>query len=325
MNISIIGSGAYGLALGTLVISNKDNKLKMWTFDENEQNMLAVQIKSIRFDGYEVPENIFFTMSLEEAMKDTELVVMAIPGVAFEKMSIEVSKYLTEKQHVLIATKGIDNKNSELFSDVFLKYNPNAKISVMSGPSFAEDIIKGSYIGFTLASKFEESNDVVIKAFINPKNIIKVINDMVGIQICSAIKNVVALGSGILSGMDETPSTIALFLTNAINNIKDLIDCLGGDRETILSYAGFGDYVMTTTSNESRNYSYGYMIGKGKNKDELESYLKSQTVEGVYTLDSINKIIKTKNLKMPIIEVLYGIIRENGKKEDILSFLISNK
>ena len=130
-----------------------------------------------------------------------------------------------------------------------------------------------------------------------------------------------AIVSGMLGGMGVTDSTRALFLTEALNDIKELIDALGGNKNTILSYAGFGDILMTCTSLNSRNYNYGKMIGEGK-LEEANIYANNTTVEGLYTLRSIKELIRRENVKMPIIDLVSDIISGNKDKTSILEFLI---
>ena len=318
MKVSIIGSGAYGLALGKLINANK-HLLTMWTFDEKEQNALDIERKSIHFKEYNVPKEIVFTMDLEKAIKDSELIIIAVPGGAFSIMSKKLKEILKENQHILIATKGIDNNSGKLFSNI-LKEDTNSKnISVMSGPTFAEDIIKGTYLAFTLATDNMETAKIVREAFESDKTKISLIKDKIGIQVLSALKNVVAIGSGILSGMEETPSAKALYLTKAFNDIKKLIENMNGTDEAVLSYAGFGDYLMTTTSSQSRNYTYGFKIGSN---DDSENYLSNTTVEGVYTLKAVYNYIKNNNINIELINILYEIIFNKKEKENLLKYLV---
>jgi len=125
-----------------------------------------------------------------------------------------------------------------------------------------------------------------------------------------------------LEGMGASDSTRALFLTESLNDVKELIHALGGKKKTILSFAGFGDILMTCTSKTSRNFSFGYLIGKGATKKEIDVYTDKNTVEGLYTLKSIHKLVRRKKVKMPIINLIYDIIDGKKKKEELLKFLI---
>jgi len=134
-----------------------------------------------------------------------------------------------------------------------------------------------------------------------------------------------AIASGMLNVMKVTDSTKALFLTEALNDIKSLIAALGGNPKTITSFAGVGDLLLTCTSTKSRNFSFGYVIGAGAKKEEIEKHLKENTVEGYYTLKSIYKLIKNKKIKMPIIDLIYKIVMNNEDSKLLISFLVNKK
>ena len=148
--------------------------------------------------------------------------------------------------------------------------------------------------------------------------------DVIGTEICGAIKNVIAISAGILDGMGYPISTSSMFITESLHDIKDLIKALGGSKKTILSFAGFGDLLLTCTSVKSRNYTLGKIIGEGKSKEEIDKYIESTTIEGLYTLMSIRKLIKNKKIKMPIIDLTYDIII-NGKSPDELKSFLNKK
>ena len=122
--------------------------------------------------------------------------------------------------------------------------------------------------------------------------------DLIGVQICGSVKNIIAVAAGMLSGMEYPESTQSFLITESLHDIKNLINALGGNPKTILSFAGVGDLLLTCTSTKSRNYSFGKMIGSGATKEEKEAHLATTTVEGYHTLKSIYKLIKKKKIKM---------------------------
>ena len=321
MKVGVLGAGAYGLALTHILVNNKV-EVTMWTHDENERKTLDETRKSKKLNDYKIPNEIKFTCDLNEAVNNKDLIVMAIPAFAFEDVTIKLSKYIKKKQPVLIATKGIQQNTCLFLNDVFAKYLKNG-IAVISGPTFAVDIIKDSPVGFSLATKNNKTEMVVRKCFQNSTTKFRRTKDIVGIEICGSIKNVMAIASGMLEGMGVTDSTRALFLTESMNDIKELIDALGGKKKSILSFAGFGDILMTCTSKNSRNFSFGYLIGSGATNEEVNKYLETTTVEGMYTLKSIHKLVRRKKVKMPIINLIHDIIEGKKDKEEMLKFLIN--
>lgn len=320
MKIGILGCGAYGFALSSVLVRNKHD-VTMWTFSEEEYEYLTTKKECPKLPGYKIPEVINITTKIEEAIIDKDLIIMAIPAFAFESTTKLLKEHIKKRQVVLIATKGIQQDTCLFLNDVFAKYCSN-KIAVISGPTFAVDVINQVPIGLSLATKNNHVEEIVQKAFANSTTKLRRTNDIIGVEICGSIKNVMAIASGILAGMEVTDSTRALFLTESMNDIKELINALGGKKQTILSFSGFGDILMTCTSPNSRNYSFGYLIGKGATKEEIDEYLQKTTVEGMYTLKSIRKLVRKNKVKMPIINLIYDIIVNGKEKEKLLTFLI---
>ncbi|MEG2511008.1 MAG: NAD(P)H-dependent glycerol-3-phosphate dehydrogenase [Bacilli bacterium] len=320
MNVAILGAGAYGLALASILINNKHH-VQMWTNSKEEKELLTKTRKSPKLKNYKIPKELIILEDLKQVVKNKDLVIIAVPTFAFETIIIDLKKYILKKQIILITSKGIQQETCLFLSDVLLKHLNN-KYAVISGPTFALDIIKQTPIGFSLATKYKAAEEIVVKAFSNKTTKFRRTRDIIGVEICSSVKNVMAIASGILEGMNVTDSTRALFLTESLNDIKELIKALGGNKKTILSFAGFGDILMTCTSHNSRNFTFGYLIGKDINKKEIDSFLKENTVEGMYTLKSIKKLIIKKKINLPIINLIYDIILNNKDKKELLRFLI---
>lgn len=320
MKVAILGCGAYGLALASILVKNKVD-VSMWSYKEEEKDSLVKTRKSDKLKDYKIPKCINFSTDMNDVISDKDLIVIAVPTFSFESTVIELKKHINKKQPVLIATKGIQQDTCLFLHDVFKKHCKN-KIAVISGPSFAVDIVKEVPIGLSLATKYNSVDIIVRKCFENELTKFRRTNDIIGVEVCGSIKNVMAIASGMLEGMNATPSTKALFLTESMNDIKELLFALGGKKKTILSFAGFGDILMTSTSPSSRNFSFGCLIGEGKSKQVINNYLKETTVEGMYTLQSIHKLVRKRNVKMPIINLIYDIINGKKEKEEILKFLI---
>lgn len=320
MKVGVLGAGAFGLALSHILVKNKVT-VEMWTHNEEEVKVLDKKRISKKLDGYKIPKEIKFSTNLEETVNGKDLIVMAIPAFAFEDVTKQLSKYIKKNQPVLIATKGIQQNTCLFLNDVFAKYLKNS-VAVISGPTFAVDMIKDAPIGFSMATKSHKTEMIIRKCFENSTTKFRRTRDITGIEICGSIKNVMAIASGMLEGMGVTDSTRALFLTESMNDIKELIDALGGKKKSILSFAGFGDILMTCTSKNSRNFSFGYLIGSGASKKEIDKYLENTTVEGMYTLKSIHKLVRRKKVKMPIINLIHDIIEGKKDKEEMLRFLI---
>ena len=177
----------------------------------------------------------------------------------------------------------------------------------------------------SIASENKKTIKVVKKALENDSLKLRETDDVIGVEICGSIKNCMAIAAGILDGMGYPESTQAMFLTESIHDIKELIVKLGGNRNTILSFAGFGDLLLTATSKKSRNFTYGYMIGSRVSKEELDEYTNNTTIEGLYTIKSIYKLLRHKKVKIPVIDLIHKIIMGKAPIEELPRFLIRKK
>ncbi len=323
MKVCILGAGAYSLALTHIFYENKSD-VTIWTFSKNEEKELKTKKESTKLPGYKIPEKVKITISLKRAIKNSNLIVLAVPAGAVSSVCKSISKIITKEQHILIASKGIEQGTCNLLNDVVESELNTNKIAVISGPTFAKDIVNNSQIGFSLATNNNRTKNLVKLLMESERAKLRETTDIIGVEICGSIKNVMAIASGILSGMKVSDSTKALFLTESLNDIKELIDKLEGNKNTIFSFAGFGDILMTCTSENSRNFTYGKLIGEGKTKESIE-YSENTTVEGLYTLKSIKELIKREHVKMPIIDLISDIICGDKDKEELLKFLINKR
>lgn len=324
MNIAILGPGTYGLALAKMFKKN-NCKIKMWSAFQNEVDELNKYRKSNKLPGLIIDKSIIFSNDMQMVVKDANLIVIAVPAGHVDTVAMELKKFYNSKQHICIASKGIEQDTCLFVHDVLKKYIKTNKLAVISGPSFAVDIISNYPIGLSLGTKNKETENILKKTLQNDSLKLRTTDDIVGIEICGSIKNVIAIASGILAGLGANESTQAMFITESLHDIKGLIKALGGDKNTILSFAGFGDLLLTCTSTKSRNFTYGKIIGEKKDKKEINNYIKNTTIEGLYTLESIYSLINNKKVDMPIIDLIYDIIFNNKKPEELLNFLIEKE
>lgn len=325
MKVTILGSGAYGIALSLMFNENKCD-ITMWErFEEKTQELLKTRENKTVLPGVKIPENIKITSDLEESMKNSELIVIAIPAGYVDEVSVKMKNFIKKEQHICIASKGIEQDTCLFVDDVVRKYIKTRRLAVISGPSFAVDIAKYVPIGLTISSKNKQTIKVIKKGLQNKYLKLRENNDVVGTEICGSIKNVIAIASGMIDGMELPESTQAMFITESLHDIKQLIKALGGDGKTILSFAGFGDLLLTCTSTKSRNFRFGKLLGERKSKEEIDKFINSTTIEGLYTLKSIHKLLKNKKVDIPIIDLIYDIVFNNEDPEEIKRFLIKKQ
>lgn len=299
MNILIIGAGAYGLALSTIL--SEKNKVTVYSSLEEEINNLNKTHKNEKlFPNIELSKEIKFINKINNKY---ELIVLALPTNIIEQELLKIKEKIKETP-ILVTAKGIYNK--ELPYQIVKRIIKTKKIYVLSGPSFAKDVIEKQHLTLTLAG----NNNLNI---FNENTKIEYTKDSIGTELCGMVKNIYAIGAGMLDGINASESTKASYLTNIINETGKIIEKLGGKKETILLSCGIGDTILTCTSTSSRNYTLGTMIGK---KQNIEKYLKETTVEGINSLKELKNIINIKEFN--IIDTIYNIIYNNQKIEDIL-------
>lgn len=321
MKIGILGTGAYGLALSSILIEN-NCEITMWTkFTEEKEQLEKTRKNEKLIPGYTLSKEIELTTSIKECVKEKDLLIIAIPVAFIDSLCQELAPYI-KNNHILIASKGIEQKTNRYVYEILKNHLATDNIAVLSGPTFAIDIPTKKPIALTVASKSKTTSDIVKKTFSNSYTSLEETNDVLGVEICGAIKNVFAVALGILNGLECNESTKAMFITKSINEIKNLIRQLGGQENTILTYAGIGDFILTCTSEKSRNFTYGKLIAT-EEKEIIEKYLQETTVEGVYTLKSIYSIIKDNNMESPIINTIHDIVVNCKEPQEILK--IPNK
>lgn len=322
MNIAIIGSGVFGISLAISLKHNKNNNIIIWTESEESLKLLEHNRNNYKPLNKDIDKTIKFSTSYSEVLNNCDLVLIAVAARYMENVTKEMSKYLDKKTFLVICSKGIKDDTCLFMHQIVNKYVPLSRIGIMSGGTFAIDVAHNDPVGITLACKDEKLSLVLKDAFNNTNIKIKNSKDIIGVELCGSIKNIIAILAGILEGLGYSESTRAFLLTESLYYIKKLIKELGGEEETILSYAGIGDLILTATSSKSRNYTYGILIGKKMNK-EADDFYNNNTVEGKYTLNSINRLLTKHNIKNDLIALTIDILENKKTPEILVKFLMS--
>ena len=325
MNITIIGTGVYGIAMAIALSQNKENKIIMWTESENSLKHIEDTRDNFKeLNGAKIPESIKFTTSYEEALQNSSIVFIMTSAKFVLSVCNDMMPFINSSMHFVIGSKGIEQNSCLFIDEIFKNIINTKKLAVISGPTFAVDIASLEPIGLSIASKSKNTIELVKYIYKNTNAKLRETKDIIGIEICGSIKNVIAIASGILAGLGYKESTRSFLITESLHDIKELINALGGNKKTILSFAGVGDLLLTATSEKSRNYSYGMMLGENA-FDDAEKFLNNYTVEGYYTLKSIYDLIKRRKVSMPVIDVIYDIVINNDDPKKLVEFLMKKQ
>lgn len=321
MKIGLFGTGAYGMALSSILVHNKCD-VTMWTrFEEEKERLERTRSNEQRIPNFKIDESIKITTSVEECIIDKDLLIIAIPAAFVDSLCVQMKDYINN-DHILIATKGIEQGTGLFINEILEKHLSTNNIGVISGPSFAVDLVTGMPAGLSVASKKPETIILAKEALQNEYIKLRESNDITGIEICGSIKNVIALSSGMLEGLKANESTKAMLIVEAIHDMEEILDSFGCNKRTVLSFAGIGDLILTCTSVKSRNFSFGKLVGEKPSREVIDEYLKNTTVEGYYTLESIYQLLKNKEVTIPIIDLIYDIVVKGNDPELLLKFLV---
>ncbi|MFI3260118.1 MAG: NAD(P)H-dependent glycerol-3-phosphate dehydrogenase [bacterium] len=316
MNISVIGVGVYSLAITSALLKNKNN-IKIWSHSNdlaNEFNNTGMlrSIIDVPLDGVSlVSEN------LSQVLLNSDIIYVVTTSEHFTNMINEI-KQVYNGCPVCILTKGIDNKTGEFFSNLASDILNTNNIAILSGPGFANDIINNDIISLTLASSSADVINKVSTSIASEKLILDYTKDIVGLQLCNSVKNIAAIASGMLESLDYTNSSNAFLITKVTNDLMTLLGNYGCEENTVLLAGGLGDLILTCSSDKSRNYLFG------KNFINNRTLNTNDTVEGVCALNSLYHSLKSKDIKMNLIDSLYEIIY-NYKDVDLLIDYLSKK
>lgn len=324
MKISVIGTGAYSLAIA-LELAKKKNKIIMWTENENIAREFKETHKLVSIFDTVIPKNITVTADMEKVLENTNLIYMVTVSRYVDSVCTKMEPYYNRLIPICIATKGIEESSEELLSNIIEQKLRAKHIAVISGPTFAIDIINDEPVALAIGSTSLKARKLVIDTLANEHLKLRPTKDMIGIQLCGSVKNVIAIAAGIISGLGYSESTRSFLINESLHDIKDIIYYLGGNPKTILSFAGIGDLMLTCSSTKSRNFSFGYVVGNTKNTKKIKEYLTNNTVEGYYTLDTVYHMLKKKRIKIDLVNVIYDIVYNNENPDKLITFLINKK
>ena len=308
--VSFLGAGSWGTALAIMLAKN-GHDVTLWSAIESEIDMLAeYREHKNRLPGAKLPDSINLTKDLKEACTGYDLIVFAVASPFVRQTAQNASQYITEGQRIVNVAKGIENDTLCTLRDVILAEMPQADVSVLSGPSHAEEVAVGVPTTVVVGSVKRESAELVQEIFMNDRFRVYTSSDIIGIELGGSIKNVIALAAGVIDGMGFGDNTRAALITRGITEISRLGVKMGGRMETFMGLAGIGDLIVTCTSEHSRNHTAGYLIGKGYTTEAAMKEV-NQVVEGVHSARAAMALAQKYQVSMPIVEQINKVLFEN--------------
>lgn len=321
---AVIGSGTWGVALANLLSLN-GHQVTVWSALPEEIEALGTTRRMKNLPGLVLPDSILFTANLEEAMKEKDFLVLAVPSIYVRQTAARMRPFCREGQIIVNVAKGIEEATLMTLTDIIKEELPMADVAVLSGPSHAEEVSRGLPTTCVAGAKTEETAEYIQNQFMNPVFRVYTSLDMLGIEIGGALKNVIALAAGIADGLGYGDNTKAALITRGIHEIARLGMAMGGKQETFSGLTGIGDLIVTCASMHSRNRRAGILIGQGCTMEEAMAQVQ-MVVEGVYSAKAGLSLAEKYQVPVPIIAEVNAVLFD-GKpaKAAVLDLMMRDK
>ncbi|HBM15916.1 MAG TPA: glycerol-3-phosphate dehydrogenase [Lentisphaeria bacterium] len=323
MNISVLGDGAWGSAIANLFAQNL-HKVTLWgPFPDYMEEMEKAKknprfLPQITFD-----DSIKFTPDIKTASADADLLVLALPSQYQRKLLTDLRPYFNNSKTIIINIgKGIENDSLERLSQVTHDILGDCKYVVLSGPSHAEEVSKGTPTAVVAGCECRETGELIQSLMMNKFFRVYYTDDYIGVELGGALKNVFAIAAGIADGMSLGDNSKAALVTRSIAEMSRFGKLLGGKYETFSGLSGIGDMLVTCYSKHSRNRFVGERLGQGAKMPEILKELGMKVAEGIKTTKSAYELAKKLNVETPVIDELYRAIYENKNPSEILKDLM---
>lgn len=325
MKISVIGAGSWGTTLAIL-LANNNHDVKLWEFDkENYQNLIKKKENTKFLPNIPLPDNLYPTNHIEEAIEYSDIIINAVPTQFIRNTYKNLNYNMLKDKLIVNVSKGIEVgtqfRISQIFKDIFPQLN-NDNLLTLSGPSHAEEVSRKIPTAVVIASTNENNAIKIQELFTNNYFRVYRSNDVVGVELGGSIKNVMAIGAGIIDGIGYGDNTKAALMTRGIVEIARIGKALGADTKTFSGLSGIGDLIVTCSSKHSRNRYVGEQIGKGRKLNDVIASM-NMVAEGVETTKSSYLLAKNLGVDAPIINEVYEVLFNDKSPHDAIDDLMT--
>ena len=324
--IGILGAGTWGTALANLLTS-VGHQVMLWSKFPEEVNTIMKTHKHKNLPGVEIDRNILYSCNIEEAVEDKDVIVMATPSIYVRETTLLAKKYLKPNQNIVTVAKGVEKctlmTTSEIIHDVLKE--KDLPVVALSGPTHAEEVAIVLPTLIVSACERLQYAEEIQDIFYSSKCLRVYTNqDILGVELCGALKNIIALAAGMSDGLGYGDNAKAALITRGLREITKIGLAMGANVNTFSGLTGIGDIVVTATSVHSRNHKAGYLLGQGYSLEETLEKV-GMVVEGLNSLDAAIELEKKYNLQLPIIDTVAAIIDGKVKVKEAVSKLFARK
>lgn len=306
--VAVLGGGSWGIALAVLLNKN-GHEITVWSALEKEIEMLKNEHEHKMLPGIKLAEDMIFTTDEADAVKDKDLLVMAVASSYTRATAKRFKEYVKPGQIIVNVAKGIEEDTVMTLTEIIEQEIPQCQVAVLSGPSHAEEVSRGVPTTIVVGARKKSTAEYIRSLFMNEVFRVYISPDVLGIELGGSLKNVVALAAGIADGLGYGDNTKAALITRGIAEIGRLGMAMGGLYETFSGLTGIGDLIVTCASMHSRNRRAGILIGQGMSMEEAMAEVK-MVVEGVYSAKAAMQLAEKYNVQLPIIEQVNKVLFE---------------
>ena len=306
--VTVIGAGSWGTALAIQLAKNAA-EVRLWGCEQSDLDVIkATGINQRYLPENPLPKNISVAESLQAAVTGTHPILIVVPSHGFKDSLAQMAPFLTSQQPIIWATKGIEPSTHQLLSDIAIELlGPDLKFAVLSGPSFAKEVADGLPTAVALAYSQQQVGEQFGKLIASETFMVYLNDDYRGVQLGGAVKNVMAVATGISDGLGFGANARSAVITRGLAEMMRLGASLGAKPETFMGLAGMGDLILTCTDNQSRNRRFGLALGRGSNAKQAMEEI-GQVVEGYGTTAQLYQLARQQQVFMPITEKVYQIL-----------------
>lgn len=322
LKVAFLGGGSFGSAL-SVMLAKKGMKVNIWDRKISVIDDINIKRENIKYlPKVTVPAGVTAFIDIEKVISDSDIIVLSVPSHAIRELSMKIAPHLKQNQIVVSIAKGIEEGSSKRISQVIEEEIPNNPIVILSGPSHAEEVALDIPTTVVVTSKKMEYAKIVQDVFMTSKFRVYTNEDIIGVEIGGAVKNIIALAAGVSDGIGYGDNSKAALMTRGMSEIIKIGTVLGGKTETFYGLTGMGDLIVTCTSMHSRNRRAGILIGKGVPMDAACQEI-GMVVEGIKATKAFYELKEKEKISMPITDVLYKVLFEGKDPKDGVHELMS--
>ncbi|HEU5233648.1 MAG TPA: NAD(P)H-dependent glycerol-3-phosphate dehydrogenase [Terriglobales bacterium] len=322
--VAVIGAGAWGTALSIVLARGGRHEVRLWAYErEVNESIQARRTNDLFLPGFKIPDGIEATNSLPTALEGCSFVLAVMPSHHARALYSSVRSSLSHDTIIVSATKGIEQESYKRMTEVAAEASGATRIAALSGPSFAKEVARGDPTALTIACADSEVASLLQREFSDPMFRVYTNDDVVGVELGGALKNVIAIAAGIAEGLGFGHNTAAALITRGLAEITRLAVACGARRETLAGLSGMGDLVLTCTGGLSRNRTVGVELGRGRKLPEIMAGMHGMVAEGVLTTGAALGLARRHGIEMPISEQMHEILHAHKSPKDAIRDLMS--